>query len=282
MKNVIEGFEKKRDYLICIDSDGCALDTMDVKHMRCFGPCLVYEWDLGEYKDDIIRLWRRVNLLSKDRGINRFKGLAKVLAEINDNYTKVIGLDELVYWIQTTDELSDESLKEAYERTGCSCMKKALEWSRLVNDSIVMISDSRKAPFEGVKEALEMIEGKADVVILTASNGQEIKKEWQNNGFMKYVDLLLSQESGTKEVCLKSLADCGYEKDHIIMMGDAPADKEAADSVGALFYPILAYKESESWEEFAKEGLKRFLDDTYAGEYQETKIKEFWDNLNAK
>ena len=107
MEKDINNYKKNKDYVICIDSDGCALDTMDVKHMRCFGPCLVHEWGLGEYRDDIIRLWRKINLLSRTRGINRFKGLAKMLVEINDNYTRVDGLDELIYWVQTTDELSD-------------------------------------------------------------------------------------------------------------------------------------------------------------------------------
>lgn len=280
MKNVAKDFEKSRDFLICIDSDGCAMDTMDVKHMRCFAPCLVHEWDLGEYRDDIVRLWRKINLLSRSRDINRFKGLAKILVEINENYTRVDGLDELIYWVQTTDELSEESLREAYERTGCNCMKKALEWSRLVNDSIVMISNSRKSPFEGVEEALKLIKGKADVVIVTASNGQEIRREWEDSGLMEYADLLLSQESGTKEMCLRSLTEHGYEKDHVLMIGDAPADKMAAESAEALFYPVLAYQETESWEEFAEEGLKRFLEGTFAGTYQEEKIKEFYANLD--
>ena len=35
MKQAIKKFEKAKDFLICIDSDGCVLDTMDVKHMRC-------------------------------------------------------------------------------------------------------------------------------------------------------------------------------------------------------------------------------------------------------
>ena len=179
MKNVAKDFEKSRDFLICIDSDGCAMDTMDVKHMRCFAPCLVHEWDLGDYREDIVRLWRKINLLSRSRGINRFKGLAKILVEINENYARVDGLDELIYWVQTTDELSDESLREAYERTDSICMKKALEWSRLVNDSIVMLSNSRKSPFDGVEDALKLMKGKADVVIVTASNGKEIRREWE-------------------------------------------------------------------------------------------------------
>ena len=44
--NPFSGFERKKDYLVCIDSDGCAMDTMDIKHHRCFGPCMVEEWEL--------------------------------------------------------------------------------------------------------------------------------------------------------------------------------------------------------------------------------------------
>ena len=34
-------FQKQKDFLVCVDSDGCAMDTMDIKHFRCFGPCMV-------------------------------------------------------------------------------------------------------------------------------------------------------------------------------------------------------------------------------------------------
>ena len=50
MSDPFSGFEKKRDYLICIDSDGCAIDSMDIKHFRCFGPCMVNEWGLEAYE----------------------------------------------------------------------------------------------------------------------------------------------------------------------------------------------------------------------------------------
>ena len=41
-----DAFARQHDYLICVDSDGCAVDTMDIKHKRCFGPCMVAEWGL--------------------------------------------------------------------------------------------------------------------------------------------------------------------------------------------------------------------------------------------
>ena len=46
MMNSLEKFKKKKDFLICIDSDGCAMDTMDIKHIKCFGPCMINQWNL--------------------------------------------------------------------------------------------------------------------------------------------------------------------------------------------------------------------------------------------
>ena len=281
MKEDIKEFRKTRDFLICIDSDGCVMDTMDVKHMRCFGPCLVYEWDLGEYREEIIRLWRKVNLLSVSRGVNRFQGLAQVLKNIHENYTRVEGLEEYLNWAGSAEELSDKSLKEAYEKSGNSCMKKAMDWSRLVNQSMAMVSDTKKPPFEGTEDALRLAREKADIVILTAANRREINKEWEVFELAQYTDLLMSQENGRKEECLNELLEKGYEKDHVLMVGDAPADLAAAQAAGVLFYPILAYQERESWENFS-DALDHFTNGDYAGSYQEERIKEFQENLHIE
>ena len=55
MANDLDIFVPKHDFLICVDSDGCAMDTMDVKHYRCFGPCMVDEWGLEEWREPILR-----------------------------------------------------------------------------------------------------------------------------------------------------------------------------------------------------------------------------------
>ena len=281
MKEDIKEFRKTRDFLLYIDSDGCVMDTMDVKHMRCFGPCLVYEWDLGEYREEIIRLWRKVNLLSISRGVNRFQGLAQVLKNIHENYIRVEGLDGYLRWAESAQELSDKSLEEAYEKTENICMKKAMDWSRLVNQSMAMVSDTKKPPFEGTEDALRLAREKADIVILTAANRREINKEWEVFELAQYTDLLMSQENGRKEECLNELLEKGYEKDHVLMVGDAPADLAAAQAAGVLFYPILAYQERESWENFS-DALDHFTNGNYAGSYQEERIKEFQENLHIE
>ena len=44
-------WKKRNEFLLCVDSDGCAIDTMEIKHRKCFGPCLVEEWDLESWED---------------------------------------------------------------------------------------------------------------------------------------------------------------------------------------------------------------------------------------
>ena len=72
----------------------------------------------------------------------------------------------------------------------------------------------------------------------------------------------------------------GYEKAHVLMIGDAPGDQKAAEDNGVLYYPILVKKEKSSWERFLSEGLEKFLSGTYSGKYQEERINEFQKNLS--
>ena len=75
----MQTFVKKKEFLVCVDSDGCAMNTMDVKHIRCFGPCMVEEWGLEKWQSELLESWNQVNLYTLTRGINRFKGLATAL-----------------------------------------------------------------------------------------------------------------------------------------------------------------------------------------------------------
>ena len=88
MKTLLDDYKKTKEFLVCIDSDGCAIDTMDIKHIKCFGPCMIKEWNLEEWQEPILKSWNDVNLYTLTRGINRFKGLQTALVEINEKYTK--------------------------------------------------------------------------------------------------------------------------------------------------------------------------------------------------
>ncbi|WP_133015943.1 HAD family hydrolase [Clostridium cuniculi] len=280
MSNILEKFNKQKDYIICIDSDGCAIDTMDIKHIKCFGPCMVTEWNLEEWREPILERWNEVNLYTLTRGINRFKGLAVALTEINDKYVKIEGLDEFVKWTEETKELSNEALEVEIQKTNNICIKKALEWSKSVNESIDLLSDDEKRPFEGVKEAIIEAKKKADIAIVSSANEKAVLDEWSKHGLLEHVDIVLTQNIGSKAYCISKLIEKGYSKNNALMVGDALGDLKAAESNEVSFYPIMVKKEKESWSRFTKEALEKFIGNSYSGGYQEKVIDEFKENLS--
>lgn len=280
MSNFLDNFIKKKDFLICIDSDGCAIDTMDIKHIKCFGPCMVTEWNLEEWKDDILERWNEVNLYTLTRGINRFKGLAVALIEINDKYIQIDGLDEFVRWTEETKELSNESLEAEIEKINNICLKKALEWSKSVNKSIDLLSDDEKCPFEGVKEAIITAKKVADIAIVSSANEKAVLDEWSQHGLLESVDIVLTQNIGSKAYCINKLIEKGYSRNNVLMVGDALGDLKAAEENEVLYYPIMVRKEKESWFRFTKDILERFTNNLYNGKYQEKVIAEFKANLS--
>lgn len=272
-------YKKKKEFLVCVDSDGCAMDTMDIKHIRCFGPCMVEEWGLEQWEKEILERWNEINLYTMTRGINRYKGLSIALQEINKKYTPIEDLDTFVQWAGNSPELSNGALQRAIEEKDSISLKKALSWSKAVNESINSLSEDEKVPFEGVKEALEYAHGKVDVAIVSSANLDAVLEEWKRFGLLEHTDIVLAQDAGSKAFCIGELLKAGYDKEHVLMCGDAPGDMDAAKQNGVFYYPILVRREKQSWKEFQDTALEKLLDGTYGGDYQQKKTEAFLENL---
>lgn len=279
MSTNLEKFTKKKEYLICVDSDGCAMDTMDIKHIKCFGPCMVEEWGLYEWKKAILERWNDINLYTMTRGINRFKGLAKALREIDAGYKKIEDIDVLEQWVKESDELSNPALERAIAENDSIILRKALSWSKSVNEHINALPFEEKKPFIGVKEGLEYAKEYADIAIVSSANLQAVVEEWELYGLLDHVDIIMAQDVGSKAFCINEMLKKGYEKDKVLMTGDAPGDLDAAKKNGVFYFPILVRKEKDSWEEFKKIAVDKLIDKSFGDGYQEEKITQFLDNL---
>ena len=277
----LQSFEKNKDFLVCIDSDGCAIDSMNVKHVNCFGPEMVREWGLDEWQGEILRRWNYINLYSLTRGINRFKGLLMALREIDRDFVKIEDLESLAAWVGTTKELSNNALSAAIERSPESIsLKKALAWSNAVNAAIKRLPEEEVVPFKMVKEALVFAHERADIAIVSSANLGAIMDEWERYGLLSHVDIVLAQDAGTKAHCIEELLKKGYERERVVMCGDAPGDMDAARINGVYYYPIKVGCEADSWSEFIDIGFNKLLDGSYGGEYQSQKNDEFINNLS--
>lgn len=280
MKTLSE-YQKKKEFLVCVDSDGCAMDTMDIKHFRCFGPCMVDEWGLENWREAILTRWNEINLYTLTRGINRFRGLALALSEINANYLPIEGVEEFANWAQVAPELSNGALERIVEEAPDAVIfRKALAWSKAVNKAITELPDEEKLPFPMAREALAFAHGFADVAIVSSANLGAVLEEWEQHGLLEHTDVILSQNDGSKAFCIGKLLERGYDCDKVVMCGDAPGDLAAAQKNGVYFYPILVRRERESWQEFIDVAAGKLTGGCYGGDYQDAKRQEFLKNLS--
>lgn len=285
--------KKQKKFLICVDSDGCAMDTMTVKHMRCFGPCFIETWHIKEDQERFLQRWNEINLFSMSRGINRFLGLLQILEEFEAEGKKVKGLGDLKTWVETSPELSNKALEKelAHRKEKASddegeirdgALYKALVWSNRVNQAINDLTNEEKKPFRGVRETLELLAKDADIAVMSSANRVAVEKEWKNNGLMNYVKYFFTQERGTKAECIRKLLAFGYEHEKVMMVGDAPADMLAACEAEVSFYPILPGQEEKSWEILRTEGRQRFLGQMEWKTYEARRKDKFLNLLREK
>ena len=240
---------RKYDYLLCIDSDGTVMDTMTIKHLNCFGPCFIEVFGITEHTKDILDHWNHTNLYSMDRGINRFQGLKEILEYVDLKYGyKFDGVSVFYNWVINTKAFSVDLLKEESNKyPNNDVLKKAISWSNLVNERIRLLPPS--LTFENTKEALEVYSNCVDLLGVSSANLDAVLEEWNRLDVSKYFMDILCQDSGSKESIIREALTLGYEKDHVIMLGDAIGDLKAAKKNGVLFFPIIPLKEKECWQE---------------------------------
>ena len=282
--SIFDSFEKKHEYLVCVDSDGCVMDTMNCKHFHCFGPCMVDEWGLEQWREEILDRWNVINLFSMTRGINRFKGLAMALGEINEKYTPITGIAALQQWADTAPALSNDAVTKAAEDATDADAKlvfsKALSWSKAVNAAIVKLPEELKVPYNGAKEGLAAAHAFADVAMVSSANRDAVEEEWGKFGLLEHTDIVLAQDIGSKAACIGEMMKFGYDPKKVVMIGDAPGDCDAAEKNGVYYYPILVNHEKESWDEAIAVAYDKLRAGAY-DEYGAEKKQQFLQNLGG-
>ncbi|MCX7848500.1 MAG: HAD hydrolase-like protein [bacterium] len=277
---VLRDFKPRNDFFVGIDSDGCAFDTMELKHKECFCPCFINVFELQSVSKYAREVWEFGNLYSRWRGANRFPEVVMCLEwlrerpEVQRRGARVPKFPALEEWIKRETKLGNPALRKAVEETGSAELAQVLRWSEAVNKAVDEMVRG-VGPFPGVRETLEKLRGKADCMVVSATPEAALRKEWGEHGIDKYVALIAGQESGTKKEHLGLAARGKYAGNHILMIGDAWGDYEAAKANGALFYPINPGHEDESWARLVEEGIERFLGERYEGAYQEELVEEF-------
>ncbi len=279
---ILKAHKPTHEFLISIDSDGCAFDTMEIKHKECFIPNIIKYWDLQPVSKYARAAAEFVNLYSKWRGVNRFPALLMVF-DLLDEWDKVQergftspDVASLRKWVATESKLGNPVL-EAYCKAhpDDAVMVKALEWSKAVNATVADIVKGGLPPFPYVRECLEKAQTKADMLVCSQTPTEALTREWEEQGIDKYVFAIAGQEMGKKSEHIAFASEGRYDSAKMLMIGDAPGDMKAARANNALFFPINPGDEDKSWKRLYEEGLDRFFAGEFAGDYEAALIEEF-------
>lgn len=277
---VLVDFAPKHGFFVGIDSDGCAFDAMEIKHKECFIPNTIKVWGLQPVSTLTRETCEFVNLYSKTRGVNRWIGLVRIFdmlrarPEVAERNAAIPSGSDIKAFIASGFPLSNNGLRDYMRQHPSAELEQALEWTLGVD---AYIEDTVKGvpPFPHVRESLMVMQGVTDLMVVSATPLDALNREWGEHGLSAYMDVIAGQEMGTKAQHLEYAAKGKYADDHILLIGDAPGDRDAAKSKGVLYFPINPGREAASWKRFHDEAFQKFLDGTYAGAYEAALIDEF-------
>lgn len=280
-------FQPKHKFFIGIDSDGCVFDSMEPKHKECFCPVTIEKWGLAPISKYAREAWEFVNLYSQDRGCNRFVALQKTFdllrsrSAVKKRNFSIPELADLAAWTKHETKLGNPALKAEIEKNGSEELKKVLEWSLAINESVARVVKG-VAPFPLVRMSLVKLSQQADIIVVSGTPGEALVREWQENDIQKFTTIIAGQELGSKKEHLQLATHGKYEPGHGLMIGDAPGDLKAAKANNLLFYPIIPGFEEASWEKFYGEGVDLFLSGKYTPDLEKDLIDEFQSYLPEK
>ena len=282
MDHQLSGLEKKKNFFIAVDSDGCVFDTMEIKHKECFCPVTIRHYGLQAISKYVRESWEFVNLYSVHRGMNRFPALVEVMdqlrkrPEVLRRNVNIPILEELRTWIRPKPKLGNPALADAAKSN--QELTDTLKWSEDVNRAVAEMVHG-VPPFPHVKDTLAKASCHADLIVASSTPIDALQREWGEHGLSGYVKMIAGQEMGPKSHQLSSASANQYAPGHMLMVGDAFSDYRAAKSAGACFYPIFPGEEESSWERLFKEALDRFFANEYQGVYERELISELGNRL---
>jgi phosphoglycolate phosphatase-like HAD superfamily hydrolase len=274
--------EFSSEYLVAVDSDGCAFDAMNGKHLNVFIPEAVAVFGLENYGDLYPQAAKTVNLFSDLRGCNRFPALYCSLMLAQKRLGQPLDIPDVEPYrefLASGSGLSRDALAQWHRTHPAAVLEKVIEWNDRVNARFKTDTSAHRV-FGWVRETLEAAAAFADVMVCSAASRATLVDEWAAGGLGAFVTRIAGQENGTKSEQLQSAVRAGgFDPQKVLMIGDAPGDHSAAQAAGAWFYPIVPGDEEHAWHVCRYAVLPAFHQGRYGKSMEAIYIEQFHRNL---
>ncbi len=263
----------RKEFLVCIDSDGCVFDSMTFKHRECLTQVFIEHFSLQAIESIARETWEYVNLHSRSRGCNRFHALLDTLSllqqrpEVAAASLSLPPLDGLARWVARSEELSNTELEQEFARTLDPDLGTALDWSRKGSALMDKTMGNGIPAFDEVAPALESMARQADIIVVSQGPTDRISREWRFHGLGKWPRQIMGHEFGSKRRIISNSLQGSYPPGKVLVIGDSPCDADAARQNGAHFYPIVPGMENESWECLVERGIEYFFSGRFTEDF---------------
>ena len=227
----LKDIKPTKSFFVGIDSDGCAFDTMEIKHKECFCPNFIRYWELQNISKYARETWDFVNLYSQTRGCNRFHAVIETMRllaerkEVKARNMRIPDVTPLKEWVKKETKLGNPALERYAKEVNNPIIDQALAWTKAVNESIGEMVYGLP-PFPWVRESLAKLCEHADVIVVSQTPGEALNREWAEHGIDMYVKIICGQEYGTKAEHIQYAAKGKYAENKMLMIGDAPRGHE--------------------------------------------------------
>ena len=254
-----EAWPKTRDVCIAVDWDGTVKDTQVPKWTRCFNRALTEIWpELAPHQGQVDAVCAEVNLTDPaTAGVPRLVALKIMMGRWADMGLPVPDLSAYFKAVDAIEATGGQHSVEAYEalQGKYGYGDAPMRWSNL-SDTYIEEASRHAKVFEHCPAALEGVHAQVDLVVVSASKPEAVRKDVLASGMTHLFKALCTQDFATKKGTLAGLAR-RYGR-RVLFIGDMEHDRRAAHSAGIPLYLVRPGDEAASWQA-APPVLERFI-----------------------
>ena len=256
-KSTDELFSKR--VLIVVESEGAVFDTLARQHEKAYLPAFVGSFSWGIDTSACARLWRGLALSSKLRGQDPLLILLSALRLLNRSTPSI----RRAAVIRVLDSYLASPARDQFRLAAApkgSPERLILDW---ISMSDSLLRDEGYAPrFPAARSFLKMTRTMApgsEILAYSTLPEAVALNQWEMAEMSDCFLRIAGSERGDFSGYLRAALKNGYDKGPILVIGTTGLAWQAAQAVGARFYPIMPYSEEESWEYLSESFFPAFM-----------------------
>lgn len=245
--------------LIVVESEGAVFDSLSRNHERAYLPAFAGCFSWGFDAAACSELWRRLALSSKLRGQEPLLILLSALRLLNRSAPSirraaVIRVLDSYLAAPTRDPLGFASSPKG------SPERLILDW---ISMSDSLLDEEGYAPefptASAFLKTMKSLAPGARILVYSSLPEAVALNQWEMAGLGDCFLRIAGAERGDFAGYLRTALKNGYDTDPILVVGTTSIAWQAAQAVGARFYPVMPEKEEESWTHLEKEFFPAFM-----------------------